>query len=206
MQNRFDRASSDDMPDLSDVIHEERRRRAGPPMHPWAASYPHALVLARGLIGALTSDDERRDAILADFDSRLGEIESAASGHETLAQQLGGLELALPVSDAGPFDRRSARPSKGPADSDLLVEYESLLTKIQQAWTPRWSPERVEGISAALPGFTAEQAAEAASESKPSGAAYYVLSERHGISPSRVRDRLTTARRSKKASRPDRNR
>jgi len=185
---------------LVDVIEEARRQRAGPPLDPRAASYSHALLLAKGMLYQEIKRDPRRQAVLAEFDRRIERIERSVTHCRTLGDQLFGLENALKDANFFGLDLPRHRPPKGGDDASLLREYESLLPRIQRLFrqVAQCSHRvRVERLALDFPSLSAEQVAEAEYD-KPSWAACVVLGARYELSPARVRDRLTAARRQRR--------
>ena len=195
----------EDMPSLNDLIKEAQRQREGSPVDPWAAAYPHILVLARGMLFNEIKDEAKRDAALEDFNARVERIEDRLTQCSTMGDQLLALQNVLKDENVESLDLRTSREGRGPDGESLLGEYNSVHPQILELFGrvgDRKPAKLVERLGIAFPYLTPKQASKAA-HSKPSWAAYTVIGARWALSPSRIRDRLTEARRRRASEQKD---
>lgn len=189
---------SKSLPDLVDLIEESRRQRAGPPLDPWAAAYPHTLALARDVLWREIKDEDRREVVLKEFEARVARIEEALKDCNSLGEQILALDQVLGDANFLGLDLREHRESRGPDDDeDLLDEYEPIASRVRAIFGRRagWDRAQVaQRLQIAYPHLTSKQAARATFD-RPSWVALTVLGARYALSPSRVRNRLTEARR-----------
>ncbi len=184
-----------DLPDLLDILDSDRRRKHGPPDDPRLAAYEQVLGVARRMLYWETGPRRRR-AILKEFDRQVARIESIYSGHKTWLAQLTAIEPHWGTLNFPSLDLRKRRTPRGPTDLELLAEYGSELPRIQRIFgeTRDDRRRRVQRLRVRYRHLPELEAGAAASQS-PSRATHVVLGARYHLSPARIRDRCSAARR-----------
>ena len=187
----------EDLPSLNEMIEEARRQREGPPVDPWVAAYPHVLVLARGMLFNEIKDQAKREAALKEFNARIERIEDRLARCETMGDQLLALQKVSEDANLAALDLRTCREGRAPDGESLLEEHDSVHQQVLEIFgrfADRKPLQLVERLEITFPFLTPTQASKAA-HSNTSWAAYTVIGANHSLSPSRIRNLLTEARR-----------